>query len=413
MIEQARKRIIWLTISMLVAIFALAVVLVFFGVRIRSDNEDYVTLEENMDLLMEKALMQSDNTFSPPWIQEGRVPQEIVDDFRTFYATYINREWRLFYDTSMYDETDIATTVQQILDLNGANGKGRLGSSVYVLKTTEFGTIVAVRDKSTEAGEFTNAILLACAFFGLTVAVLYIFVTFLSLRIMQPLANAFDKQKQFVSDASHELKTPLTIIKANLDVLKSSEQDPSNEKWLNSIQDQTTRMNTLVVDMLSLAKMQETDYGKGKNTQFSLSDTVNSCVMSFEAIAYDKGKKYSYDIAPEIEYLGNPDEIKQLTSILTDNAIKHSDAEGNIEICLARVNKDVVFSISNTGSKISSAQKNKIFERFYRGDFARDRETGGSGLGLAIVKTLADKNKWKINVDCSETDSRITFKVTL
>ena len=221
---------------------------------------------------------------------------------------------------------------------------------------------------------------------------LFIIVTGLSFSVFKPIKDAFRKQKQFISNASHELRTPLAIISANADVLK---QDANNQ-WLDNIKSQTARMDILVDDMLTLAKIDEGKISVIRE-KFVISDEVLSTTLPFEALAFEKGKALIVDVQPNVTYTGNKISVNQVLNILIDNAIKHASENGSIIIDFHKEKGKPVLSVSNTGSLVPENQANKVFERFYRGDNSRARETGGSGLGLSIAKSICDANNWKIS----------------
>lgn len=223
---------------------------------------------------------------------------------------------------------------------------------------------------------------------------LFIFVFILSFTVFEPIKVAFFKQKQFISNASHELKTPLTIISANAEVLKQNGQN----QWIESINSQTERMNCLVNDMLSLAKIDEAKE-KLVNLPFNLSEVITNETLAFDALAFEKGKTLNIFIQSGIQYTGDVKSVINMVNILLDNAIKHATIGGEITLQLKKEGLKTTLTVMNTGSDIPDKDSNKIFERFYRGDSSRSRESGGSGLGLSIAKSIADNNKWKIHAN--------------
>ncbi len=231
-------------------------------------------------------------------------------------------------------------------------------------------------------------------FLGLIYLGIFFIVWLSSFKVFKPIKNNFDKQKRFISDASHELKTPLTIISANADVLKQSGNYEENAQYLDNIKFQTERMDALVADMLSLAKMDEGRLSLA-DEPFNVSETVTECVLPFDALAFERGKNLNIDISPDVVCVGDRASVKKIASILVDNAIKYSD--GEIKVSLKREGGKVVnLSVYNTGSTIPDKDSNKIFERFYSGENSHSRASSGSGLGLSIAKSIADANKWKI-----------------
>ncbi len=245
----------------------------------------------------------------------------------------------------------------------------------------------------------------AFVFLTIVYSGIFFIVWWLSSKVFLPIKNTLDKQKQFISDASHELKTPLTIISANADVLK---QNGENSQYLDNIKSQTERMDTLVADMLSLAKIDE-----GRitvtNEPFDISEAVTECVLPFDALAYEKNKNLIIDIAPDVVYCGDRASVKKITNILMDNAIKYSD--GEIKVTLRREGgKIVALSVYNSGSNVKDKNSNRVFERFYSGENSHARERSGSGLGLSIAKGIADANKWKIS---AESVYGVSMKITV
>ena len=202
--------------------------------------------------------------------------------------------------------------------------------------------------------------------------------------IIKPVQESFDKQKQFIADASHELKTPLAVIMASSEAL---EGNPSETKWLANIKSESDRMNKLISDLLDLAKSEAID-DKSEFAIGNLSKTVEMSVLTFEGIMFEKGIALDYDIEDNIELEMNVYKIKQLISILIDNAIKHSESSGKITVKLKK-EKDIILTVSNLGEGIPKGEEEKIFERFYRADEARNRDENRYGLGLAIAKNIA------------------------
>ena len=201
------------------------------------------------------------------------------------------------------------------------------------------------------------------------------------------------------------MKTPLTIISANADVIKSTD----NNQWVQSIKTQTERLNDLVGDMLTLAKLDE-DKPMLALVEFNLSEEIINSSLAFDALAFEKGQTINLDVEPNISYKGDIQSVKKIVNILLDNAVKHAVSRGEISLSLKKENGKIVFTVFNTGSNIPAQDSNRVFERFFRGDASRSRESGGSGLGLSIAKSIADVNKWKISAQSRYGES-MTIKV--
>ena len=222
-------------------------------------------------------------------------------------------------------------------------------------------------------------------FFGLAAA--------LSFWLVKPVKSTFDKQKLFISNASHELKTPIAVISANADVLES---EIGENKWLSYIKDDSRRMGELVNELLALARLDDRTDTSGVKTGFSLSDAVLQTALPFESRMFEMGKEYEVDVQPDIEYIGDESQIKHIVSILIDNAVKYSDENGKIKISLSMRQNKRILEVFNTGQGIPADKLEKIFERFYREDEARSSSSGGYGLGLSIAYEIVARHGGRI-----------------
>ena len=202
--------------------------------------------------------------------------------------------------------------------------------------------------------------------------------------IIKPVVESFNKQKQFIADASHELKTPIAVIMANAEAL---ENEPNEKKWLNNIRSESERMNDLITDLLDLAKL-ENGTIKENYQKENLSKIVERSLLTFESLMFENKIKLTYNIEESINLNCNINQIKQLIAILLDNAIQHSKKNGEINVILEKEKNEIVLKVKNKGEEIPKEMQEKIFERFYRVDESRNRDNNRYGLGLAIAKTL-------------------------
>ena len=207
-----------------------------------------------------------------------------------------------------------------------------------------------------------------------------------------------EMRKSFISDVSHELKTPLAVIEANADVL---ENEVGDNKWLTYIQNETDSMDKLINELLLLAKMENVDDIKSYEI-FDVSNQIEMCASVFESMAYEKKVKIKTNIQKDIKLNGNKQDIEHIVSTLLDNAIKHSEEGKDVSVEVVKEKNNIVLHIKNYGEPIPENQKDKIFERFYRVDKARNRNEKRYGLGLAIAKSTVLKYKGKIEVECKE-----------
>ncbi len=235
--------------------------------------------------------------------------------------------------------------------------------------------------------------------------VVFIAFIFVSGRIVKPIAESYEKQKRFVSDAGHEMKTPLTIINANLDLLDGE----AGKEELDEIRTQTRRMTELTNNLVYLSKMEESEH-KTAMVEMPLSDIVGETVNSFHTLTASKNIEMSADIAGGITAKGSPDAIRRLASILLENAVKYSPDGGKITVTLSQNKKNATLSVYNTTeTEIDKATLPYVFDRFYRTDASRNSETGGHGIGLSIAKAIVTVHGGSIS---ASTESGRDFRIT-
>ena len=241
---------------------------------------------------------------------------------------------------------------------------------------------------------------------------LFLISCILSKWAVYPLSLSMRREKQFVADASHELKTPLTVIMANAQLLEDQDTNRTGDgkRWLTNIRQEAEEMKALVEEMLALARS-EAERENIVLTECCFSDVVIESVLSFEAVFYQENKELRSDVEEGISLQGNEKQLKQLLKILLDNAEKYSPEGGRAVVQLKRVNgRKARLTVSNTGEAISREKQQEIFERFYRADLSRsDRK--GYGLGLAIAKNIVELHRGKIRVESSEGENRFIVEL--
>jgi len=236
--------------------------------------------------------------------------------------------------------------------------------------------------------------------------VVFIVFIFAAGKIVSPIAESYEKQKRFISDAGHEIKTPLTIINANIDLLESD----GEKEELTDIRMQTKRLTELTNNLVMLSKMEESDHTFQK-IEFPLSDLVSETVGSFRAPATSRGLDFNVNITPGLTMNGSPETIRQLISVLLDNAVKYSPDGGKMTVDLSAHRKTVSLSVENTSTeKINEGDLNRIFDRFYRTDRSRNSETGGYGIGLSMAKAITEAHGGSIS---AATKTGYDFCVTV
>ena len=243
---------------------------------------------------------------------------------------------------------------------------------------------------------------------GGTLAVFLLLLLF-SGRIVRPIAESYEKQKRFITDAGHELKTPITIIRADADVL-ASDLDGENE-WIADIRKQTGRLAELTADLIFLSKMEEENPAL-QMQELSLSELVDETAQSFQSLALAKGKRFSASVAPDLQVKGDEKALGKLVSILLDNAMKYSPENGTVELKLDQSGKAAQLLVRNSTPPMEKGSADRLFERFTREDRSRNSESGGFGLGLAIAKAVTEAHRGKIHAQ-SEDGASLTVTAEL
>lgn len=272
---------------------------------------------------------------------------------------------------------------------------GYIGNYAYLIKEKVYGVIVVFTDVSTIMQQNTSLFINTLIIGGISVLLFFGLSVCLSFWLVRPVRVTFEKQKLFISNASHELKTPIAVINANADVL---EAEIGQNKWLSYIKSDSARLNELVNELLSLARLEDKSGHKLVFEEFNLSELILQTALPFESRMFESGKKYETDIQPDVTYRGDISSIRHILTILIDNAIKYSDENGEISVKLyTRSNKKII-EVYNTGMGIPKDKLDKVFERFYRVDEARNSESGGYGLGLSIANEIVKRHKGNISV---------------
>lgn len=267
------------------------------------------------------------------------------------------------------------------------------------------GTVIGLLNASFDLNAVFTMLLIS-AVIGLVSFLLVLFIIILaSGHAVKPIAESYARQKQFVTDAGHELKTPLTVISANSELARMIYGD---SEWFDSIDRQVSKMNGLVRSLITLAKMDEEE--KPVFSPFHLSDAVFDTAKSFEGLLHSRGRLLTLDIAEDIRYNGDESRLRQVVSILMDNAVKYCDEKGKVTVRLFR-DRQIRLQVINDFSDTAGCELDKVFERFYRADKARTPD-GSYGLGLSIAKSVVELHRGQIRAKALD-HGRIMFEVTL
>lgn len=304
--------------------------------------------------------------------------------------------WRRMFYTEEVTETVMGTVVYESED----------AAARIVLVDT------SAMDEAFSA-QLRNDVLISIA----ALLALLLIANFLSERALKPVEHAWEEQRRFVADASHELKTPLAVIIANTQILANDPAIPAESKrWVESTADEAGHMKSLVTDLLELARADEsaTDglTGARQHEDIDFSELVDSATLEFDAIAFERGCEIESSIEEGIHVQGDREWLERVTKILIDNGCKYAAAGTQVEVKLRRAGQHAQLDVTNFGQPIDAENLPHVFERFYRTDKARARTTGGFGLGLAIAKSTVEAHGGKISVTSSEA-AGTTFTVVL
>ena len=312
---------------------------------------------------------------------------------------YITRFFTVRYDdngrvflvnienTASFTEETALEVAERLIESGEVKGKD--GNYYYMVKQTNGVNMLIYLDCTKEFDSSRELLIISVIVAAASLIIEFILLSLFSGRMVKPAVDNINKQKVFITDASHELKTPLTIISANIEVLELTEG--SNE-WTESIKKQTGRMTKLVNDMVYLSKMDE---GREELMvyEFELSEAIADAVLSFKAPIENKGISFESSFDEDINFYGDEAAVRQLVSILMDNALKYVDEKGVIRVTLKKKNKHSILEIFNTCESFTEEDLKHMFDRFYRVDKSRSRETGGSGIGLSVAKAIVNSQK--------------------
>lgn len=366
---------------------------IFIAFNLSIYNKEYNDLKEKFMIINSTIQKNSYN----PIFMENEV-----------YVVIFNRTGNIdkIINYSSNDLTDSEIKELVINNVNKINSKKieSLYTSDYVFMETKEGNLIMVNNTSTKSyllKELFKSILVF-----ITLETIQVIISLnITKRIVKPVNEAFIRQKQFIYDASHELKTPIAIISASTEML---EKNPKEKKWLENIKTENSRMNKLVISLLDLSKSENIKENE-VYTNVNLSKVIKNKALTFESLIYENSLELDVDVVNDIMFNCNEDRIKELLSILMDNAIKHSLPNSQITVKLSKEKNNIYLFVKNKGKEIPVSEREKIFERFYRLDKSRNRDGNRYGIGLSIAKNIVINHNGTISVNCK--DGYTTFIV--
>lgn len=300
---------------------------------------------------------------------------------------------------------DLVQEYSQIV-LDSKKDYGYLGQYKYLQLPEEDGSIIIFLDCTTQQEAIESFLYLSCGIALLVFVVVLILVCILSREAISPIISTMEKQKQFITDAGHELKTPLAIISANADVLALY---AGENEWVDSIRNQVGRLNVLVQELLMLARMEE--QCQLEMAQLDFSALVQQTAAPFAILAEKKQVLLQLDVEPQIMIRGEAGSLQRLVSVLVDNAVKYVQECGAVSVTLKKKNRSAQLEVYNSCDMVPEGDLNQLFDRFRRTDLSRARENGGYGIGLSVARVVAQTHHGKIYVE--RRDEGICFTVKL
>jgi len=375
---------------------ALAIVLaVIIGV---TNIFNYQTIVSEADRTLH-SIMHNEGKFPPPEKPDKMLPLHPIDSLlempsdSRFFTVKFSKDG----ENAMVDITSISKvneeTAKEMAEfvLKHRGDSGFLDTYRFAVDSTKDGTSVIFLDCQRSLENARTFLLLSLAFsFAGLMAVLTLLIIF-SDRIIKPISDSYEKQKQFIANAGHDIKTPLTIIGADAELI---EIEIGENEWLTDIKKQTNRLSSLTNDLIYLSRMEETK--NVPHIEFPIDEVAEDIVNSFAAPAKSKSIIIETDIKHPIPYKGDEDLIKKLLNILLDNAVKYSPEGKNVKFSMKKFNKNVMIRIENTAEEMTDETVKRMFDRFYRSDSARSTG-GGFGIGLSVASAIVSSHNGKIS----------------
>ncbi|MBP5230164.1 MAG: HAMP domain-containing histidine kinase [Clostridia bacterium] len=410
MFRKTRRRIVFTVVLSLLALMTVTLTTIYLSNRFALDRDSRQMLEtfaerytpdeqnppfDGEDQPDEKPDFRPDEKDGPREIWDyGRGRGEREFQLSTFYSVAYSKDGEVIAvrsgNSDLQSEETLLETAASILEKGKKTGKA--GNMTYLVEEREEYTLVAMIDQTINDNNQTLLFRQMLIIGGAALLVLIAVSIFVARRIVRPLEENDRRQKRFVSDAGHELKTPIAVISANSELLK---REVGENEWLANIDYENERMCDLVKQLLTLSKAEN---GEMPKEPVDLSKLVDGEALPFETLAFEKGKRIASKIEPGLVAEGNPNQLRQLVSILLDNALAHGTGD-EIGLSLHKERHHAVLTVSNESPEMSAEQLSHLFERFYRTDEARSEADSHYGLGLSIAKAVAEAHGGEIRAE--------------
>ncbi|AGC68740.1 sensor protein DltS [Thermoclostridium stercorarium subsp. stercorarium DSM 8532] len=406
MIKKLQRKFIIVSMAVFIAVLTIIIT----GINVAN----YMKVVHEADELLE-ILSKNKGVFPIGPGGRGQLPPRMSPEvpYETrFFSVVINQETNRIVQVETgkivsVNRDDAITFARQILKNN--REKGFIKAFRFRLQKEGSNVRVIFLDCGRRLDAFRSFLFASIAICFISLILVFALIVFFSNKVIRPISESYEKQKRFITDAGHELKTPLTVINADLDVL---EMELGENEWLDDIKKHVKRLAELTNDLIFLARMEESE-NKLQMVEFPFSDVVSETASSFQALAQAQNKEFECKIQPMVSLKGNEKSIRHLVEILLDNALKYSPEKGRISLNVHKHPGAVVLSVYNTTENLIPKESlSRIFERFYRLDPSRNSQTGGHGIGLSIAQAIVSAHNGRIH--CTTDDGHsLLVTVTL
>ena len=421
MFNKTRRKIVFTVVASLLALLLVTLATIYVSNRITMRRENERMLRTYVELYDPDIQPAGASAAGMPVLKPagepggashelpgGKGPMRDEPKFRlsTFYAVAYGKSGEVLSinsgNNALQSEESLLALASSILE--GGKESGSAGNIYYLVSDRGSYTLVAMIDgtigDSNQQTLFREMLIIGAG----AMAVLFAVSIFLARRIVRPLEENDRRQKRFVSDAGHELKTPIAVISANSELLR---RQLGENEWLTNIDYENERMSELVKQLLALSRAEN---GETPRETIDFSRLVDGEVLPFETLAFEKGKRIVSETEPDILLEGNSNQLHQLVSILLDNALSHGTGE-QTELVLRREHHSAVLTVSNDAEALDEEQLAHLFDRFYRADEARTGSDGHYGLGLSIAQAVAESHGGRITAEYHKP--KVVFRVLL
>lgn len=332
------------------------------------------------------------HSMSPEFPYESRFFSVIIDENGSVVSSDTEH-------IAAVDGASAASLAKKVI--SAGKSSGFIKKYRYLAGEHASGTQVIFLDCTRDISTFRSFLFVSCGISLAGLTAVFILIVLWSGRFIKPVLESYEKQKRFITDAGHEIKTPVTIIDADAEIL---EMELSDNEWLQDIRFQTKRLASLTNDLIFLSRMDE-EHAQLHTIDFPLSDLVSETALSFQSLAKTQQKEFVTDIEPLLTMNGDEKSLRQLVSILLDNALKYSPENGRITLSLHKAGKIIHLTVTNTAEAVTKENLSYLFDRFYRTDQSRNSQTGGFGIGLSIAKAVVTAHKGKITATTADGSS--------